>query len=288
MAIDFDRECFFIAPIGEEGSSIRKRSDGVRDLIVKEAAAAYELETRRADDVDEPGQITDQIVQHCLKARMCVADLTGGNPNVYYELSVRHGAQLPVVLIAEADTALPFDLSQARVIFFDHEDFGSGVRAREEVKEQIGAALERLDQGIPADNPISNGMRLAHLHEPTDGDDWQVLMLDRLDRLSRTVSEIDGRLRLADQGDWTQWALLRNQLAHGGHPDESSGLLQPLIHYFNEGRRKKAEAESAELRKEAEEAGLSPEAYMDNEIVETEDSDETGPAGNDGEREPDG
>jgi hypothetical protein len=87
MAIDFDRECFFIAPIGEEGGAIRKRSDGVRDLVVKEAAVAHNLETRRADDVDEPGQITEQIVQHCLKAKMCVADLTGGNPNVYYELS---------------------------------------------------------------------------------------------------------------------------------------------------------------------------------------------------------
>src|SRR4051812_6677488 len=125
MAIDLERECFFIAPIGEDDTDVRKRSDGVRDLIVREAAEAFDLETRRADEFGEPGEITSQIVRHCLGAKMCVADLTDGNPNVYYELSVRHGKTLPVVLIAEVGTVLPFDVGKARVIFFDHTDLTS-------------------------------------------------------------------------------------------------------------------------------------------------------------------
>jgi hypothetical protein len=130
VATDFDSECFFIAPIGGDGTEIRKRSDGVRDWIVKPAAkAAADLETVRADDVDEPGQISAQVIQHCLKAKVAVADLTGGNANVYYELSVRHGALLPVVLIAAVGTKLPFDISQSRVIFFDHTDLASSGRA---------------------------------------------------------------------------------------------------------------------------------------------------------------
>ena len=135
MVIEFEQECFFIAPIGDDGGEIRKRSDGVRDWMVKPAAeAAAGLQTVRADDVGKPGQITAQAVQHCLKAKAAVADLTGGNPNVYYELSVRHGAQLPVVLIAEDGTKLPFDISQSRVIFFDHTDLNSAGRAKEELQ----------------------------------------------------------------------------------------------------------------------------------------------------------
>jgi hypothetical protein len=271
MAIDFERECFFIAPIGKEGSPIRSRSDGVRDLIVKEAANTYDLETRRADDVDEPGQITGQIIQHCLKARMCVADLTGGNPNVYYELSVRDGAQLPVVLIAEVDTDLPFDVSQSRVIFFDHGDFGSGVRAREEVKDQIGVALERLEEGVPADNPISNGMRLAKMHDPAGSDEWQALLFDRLERLSRMTSNIDSRLRRSERGETIRREIRRNRLAHGQALDKPGASALSL--YFDENLRRKAEEEGAELRKEAEEAGLSPGAYMDDEIIEAEEPD---------------
>lgn len=195
MAVDFDKECFFIAPIGDDDSEIRKRSDEVRDWIVKPAAeAASSLTTVRADDVGEPGQITAQAVQHCLKAKAAVADLTGGNPNVYYELSVRHGALLPVVLIAEGGTELPFDISQSRVIFFDHANLSSSNKAKESLRVQIEASLT----GTP-DNPISDGMRLAELQAGNVEEQTLAVVLDRLQRLSHTTELIDRRLARAEQ-----------------------------------------------------------------------------------------
>jgi hypothetical protein len=192
---DFDRECFFIAPIGPDDSDIRKRSDGVRDWVVSPAAkAAADLTTVRADDVGEPGQITAQAVQHCLKAKAAVADLTGGNPNVYYELSVRHGALLPVVLIAEVGTKLPFDISQSRVIFFDHTDLSSAGQAKEELETQIAASLS----GTP-DNPISDGMRLAELQAGNVEEQALGVVLDRLQRLSNATEQIDRRLAQAER-----------------------------------------------------------------------------------------
>lgn len=188
---DFDRECFFIAPIGEHGSEIRRRSDGVRDWVVKPAAKqAANLETVRADDVGEPGQITAQAVQHCLNAKAAVADLTGGNPNVYYELSVRHGALLPVVLIAETGTKLPFDISQSRVIFFDHSDLSSAGQARGELERQIEASLSG-----PPDNPISDGMRLAQLQAGDIEERTLALIVDRLERVTMTSEDIKEMLR---------------------------------------------------------------------------------------------
>lgn len=119
-----------------------------------------------------------------------VADLTGGNPNVYYELSVRHGAQLPVALIAEDGTKLPFDISQSRVIFFDHTDLDSAGKAREQLQAQIEASLT----GTP-DNPISDGMRLAELQAGDVEEQTLAVVLDRLERLARTTDQIDARLR---------------------------------------------------------------------------------------------
>jgi hypothetical protein len=195
MSVDFDGECFFIAPIGEDGTEVRERSDRVRDWVVKPAAeAAAGLVTIRADDVGEPGQITAQAVQHCLKAKAAVADLTGGNPNVYYELSVRHGALLPVVLIAEEGTQLPFDISQSRVIFFDHTDLASAGRAKEELQVQIEASLS----GTP-DNPISDGMRLAELQAGNVEEQTLAVVLDRLQRLSHATEQIDSRLARAER-----------------------------------------------------------------------------------------
>lgn len=158
------------------------------------AAETHSLETVRADDVGEPGQITSQAIQHCLRAKAAVADLTGGNPNVYYELSVRHGAQLPAVLIAEEGTTLPFDISQSRVIFFDHTDLTSAGRARGELEEQIGASLT-----APPDNPISDGMRLAELQGGNVEEQTLGLMMDRIQRLASITEGIDERLGRAER-----------------------------------------------------------------------------------------
>lgn len=56
--IDPAEECFFIAPIGADGSETRHRSDGVRDYIVKPAMQEFGLTVLRADDLKKPGQIT--------------------------------------------------------------------------------------------------------------------------------------------------------------------------------------------------------------------------------------
>jgi hypothetical protein len=162
-------------------------------VVTPAAKAAAELKTVRADDVGEPGQITAQAVQHCLKAKAAVADLTEGNPNVYYELSVRHGAQLPVVLIAEIGTTLPFDISQSRVIFFDHTDLNSAGKAQEHLCDQITASLSAAP-----DNPISDGMRLAELVGGNAEEQTLAVMMRQVSHMATTVEDIYRRLPPAD------------------------------------------------------------------------------------------
>jgi hypothetical protein len=245
MPVDFDKECFFIAPIGEEGSEVRKRSDGVLDWVVRPAAkAAAGLVTVRADDVGEPGQITAQAIQHCLKARAAVADLTGGNPNVFYELSVRHGALLPVALIAEEGTKLPFDVSQSRVIFFDPTDLASAGRARESLQVQIEASLSG-----PPDNPISDGMRLAQLQAGNAEEQTLAVVVERLQRLSHTTDQIDERLRRAERRD-----MIKTNIRPAGVRAGKLGtvLSQAEVDEILSEQRALSPQEELELRTEAE------------------------------------
>lgn len=149
-----DAECFFIAPIGAEGSPERKRSDGVLDFIVGRAADELGLSAVRADKIAEPGQITLQVVEHVLGARAAVVDLTDLNPNVFYELAIRHTARLPVALIAEKDCTLPFDIAQMRTIFFDHTDLHSADACRRQIVDHL---REALDSGA-VDSPIATAV----------------------------------------------------------------------------------------------------------------------------------
>ena len=86
--------CFVIAPIGPKESDIRKRSDKVLKHIFKKALAE-KYEVIRGDEIDEPGMITSQVLRAVQESPLVVADLTGHNPNVLYELAVRHAIEKP-------------------------------------------------------------------------------------------------------------------------------------------------------------------------------------------------
>jgi len=154
-----DEECFFIAPIGADGSPERERSDGVLEFIVGAAARELGLTAVRADQIAEPGQITLQVIDHILGARTAVADLTGLNANVFYELGVRHTARLPTALIAEKGCNLPFDIAQMRTIFFESTNLRSADQCRRDIVAQLGQALH----GGAVDSPIATSVDVRAL-----------------------------------------------------------------------------------------------------------------------------
>jgi hypothetical protein len=153
-----EQECFFIAPIGKDGSEERNRSDGVLEFIVARAAQELGLRAVRADQLAEPGQITLQVIEHVLGAKAAVADLTGRNPNVYYELAIRHTAKLPTVLICEQGEHLPFDIAQMRTIFFSHTNLRSADHCRTEIVRHLREALDGA-----VDSPVAASVDLQRL-----------------------------------------------------------------------------------------------------------------------------
>jgi len=78
--------CFYISPIGDEGSEHRQHADLFLGSIVEPAVEEFGLKVVRADRIGKPGMITAQIIEHVLKSRLVIADLSYHNPNVFYEL----------------------------------------------------------------------------------------------------------------------------------------------------------------------------------------------------------
>jgi len=144
--------CFFIAPIGGIDSEIRKRSDQLLNHVIRPAAQVFEYEAIRADQISEPGIITTQVVQHIMDDAMVVADLTGKNPNVFYELAIRHAIRKPYVQIIQRGEEKPFDVAGVRTIEIDHHDLDSVQSAKEEIVKQISSMKK---EGYLVDSPIS-------------------------------------------------------------------------------------------------------------------------------------
>lgn len=105
------KECFVICPIGSEGSEARERADKLMEHIIEEALGDFDYTPVRADQITEPGSITNQVIQRTVESDLLIADLTGHNPNVFYELAVRHATAKPYIQLIDSSESIPFDIS---------------------------------------------------------------------------------------------------------------------------------------------------------------------------------
>jgi len=159
--VNGEKSCFVIAPIGSEESETRKRSDLVLKHIIKPAAEECGYNAVRADEISEPGVITTQVIQRLIDDDLVIADLTERNPNVFYELAIRHAIRKPVVQIIKRDEKIPFDVTGQRTIHYDL-DLDSAAACKEELINQIRAAEKDPEK---VDSPVSTAIDLKVLRE---------------------------------------------------------------------------------------------------------------------------
>ena len=151
----WQKVCFYITPIGDEGTEQRKHSDLFLSSLIEPALAGFGLEVVRADMIGQPGMITSQILEHLLKAKLVIADLSFHNPNVFYEMAIRHFTKLPIVQICRKSDRLPFDVNQVRTIAIDTTDIYSLVPKLETHRSEISTVVRAALEGQAGSNPIS-------------------------------------------------------------------------------------------------------------------------------------
>jgi hypothetical protein len=177
------RTCFVITPIGDDASPTRRAIDGLVDAVIEPALRELGFEVEVAHRIAKAGSITNQVIELLLSADLVVANLTELNPNVMYELAVRHARRMPVVVVAERGTKLPFDVADERTIFYTNDMAGVPELAATLKTIALNAAEDKQP-----DNPIyrvaeSLVMREVHATEPLR------FIMDRIDRLETQLSQ---------------------------------------------------------------------------------------------------
>lgn len=99
-------------------------NDNYRDISVtiKDICAQMNLNCIRGDEEFIPNDIFTEIVRQITKSRLVIANITGRNPNVMYELGVAHALSKPTIVIAQDFTDIPFDLNNRRIVIYKDED----------------------------------------------------------------------------------------------------------------------------------------------------------------------
>jgi hypothetical protein len=91
---------------------------------IKNVAKSLGLTVMRADDFFTAHSVMSDVWNAIYGARAIIADCTGRNPNVFYEIGIAHVIGKPVVLIAQNSDDVPFDLRHLRYILYKHTTLG--------------------------------------------------------------------------------------------------------------------------------------------------------------------
>lgn len=156
--------CYVICPIDEKGSPVRRRSDQLLKHVIRPAIKKFGYEVRRSDMDAEPGDIPAQIIRQMASAELVIADLTDFNPNVFYELAIRHVAAKPLVQLIQEGQEIPFDVGGMRTVYFNLADPDD----LEDAKTQLRRHVEALQSTEEIETPVQASLRLKEALESPD------------------------------------------------------------------------------------------------------------------------
>jgi hypothetical protein len=125
--------CFVLMPFAAD-------FDALYENAIRPAAEATQgLTCLRADEIYGPRPIMADIWKSITEAAILIADLTGRNPNVLYELGLAHAQSKPVVLITQDINDVPFDLRAIRCVVYVNTRAGRAV-----LKEHLKRTLKNV------------------------------------------------------------------------------------------------------------------------------------------------
>lgn len=186
------KHAFVVSPIGTPGSEVERNANLALKYIFKKALDPAEWNVHRADDGEKPDSIGHHVIRSIVEADLVIADLTGHNPNVFYELAVAHGFRKPVVHLITEGQKIPFDLSDQRTISYDLTDPASVDTAIRRLSVSAQAALADPNDLI---TPLTSfdsfdTLRQSLRDKSTTGD----ALADVLEQITDRMSALESRI----------------------------------------------------------------------------------------------
>lgn len=138
-------DAFVLMPFAEE-------FEDVYQYLISEGLQSAGYTVKRADDIKSQNNIIGDIIKGIITSDLIVADLTGANPNVYYELGIAHALNKKAILLTQEIDDLPFDLRSYRVVGYSVH-FARMNQAKKELSE---LAAEAFNGSLPFGNPVKD------------------------------------------------------------------------------------------------------------------------------------
>ncbi|MDE9450546.1 hypothetical protein J3R80_08715 [Aliiroseovarius sp. Z3] len=187
------KTCGIVMPISECDGLGASHWGDVRK-IVEGVASEAGFETRLVSDTFESNLIHKEILQNIYNDDLIICDVSGRNPNVFFELGIRMATQKPTVIIKDEVTSYPFDTGPNRYIQYPRDMRHPVI---EKFKKDLSASIEKTSKQSKENSFIG---QLGPFHIP-DVESASVpaaeLILERLEKIERQMVNTSIRPRNA-------------------------------------------------------------------------------------------
>lgn len=159
------KRCFVIMPFGKklDSAHVEVNFDEVYEKFIKPTVEAEGLNSIRCDEVDEAGNIHKRMFQLIWQADVAIADVSIPNPNVFYELGIRHSLRKCVtIIIRNKNATLPFNIANMNAIQYDF----AGGKIDEEARTRIRNAISTGLKEGRSDSHVSESLDLRISDRP--------------------------------------------------------------------------------------------------------------------------
>ncbi len=181
------KKCFVVSPISQEGSEVRKRADQVFKYIISPVCEETGFEPIRVDQVNQADSITETIIDYLINSELVIADITGHNPNAFYEMGYRASTRRPMIHLKEKNEKIPFDIAGIRTFDYDLSDLDSVEEIKSRLKKTIGTLSfdEQSCQNEDGKNALKESQNDVSLLIP--------ILYEIQDEISQLKSEIHNK-----------------------------------------------------------------------------------------------
>lgn len=185
--------CFVIMPISDAQGYDPGHFGRVYEHVLRPAIVEAGFMPIRADDTNKTDYIVVGIIQRVVDSAMVLCDYSARNPNVMYELGIRHAFNLPVTLVRDRRTDKVFDIQGLR-----YSDYDESLRV-DSVQKDITKIAKAIRETATAEAGSYNsvvqlaGIKVAKIPEEQHVSPDTQLILSALSGLERRIDASERR-----------------------------------------------------------------------------------------------
>lgn len=148
----FLKTCFVVSPIGDVGSETRINADKLFKYIISPVCESCGFEAIRVDQINDSDSITQTIIDKLLSSELVIADISGHNPNVFYEMGYRKCTDKPIIHLKKKGESIPFDVNTVRTFEYDLTDLDNVEETKKRLEQTIATfSFESQDDMLGQD-----------------------------------------------------------------------------------------------------------------------------------------